>query len=71
MSACVRPIKVLQVKPQKERWQLTFETVDSDGLSPLVNRVRSLLKTALRAYGLRCVDHRITQEAEPPKKEHS
>jgi len=43
--------------PGKVRWVLTFKA-EGDG-PPVECRVRRLLKAALRAYGLRCLDHRI------------
>jgi hypothetical protein len=45
-----------------EKWTLTFELDKNiqfpDGKEwPMVVRIRKLLKTALRAYGLRCIKH--------------
>jgi hypothetical protein len=49
---------------------ITLTLVDNGGSAPLVNRVRSALKTLLRAFGLRCVsvkwDDQEHEPEEPP-----
>ena len=40
----------------KERWTIELES-DSEGGAPMALRVRKLLKTALRFYGLRAVGY--------------
>ena len=41
-------------------WQITFRA-EGDG-PPVECRIRRLLKAALRAYGLRCVEYRLTDD---------
>jgi hypothetical protein len=53
-----------QGEAMKEQWQMTFESVASALIDiPVEARVRMLLKTALRAYDLRCVDIRKVDAA--------
>lgn len=56
--------------PPKEQWILTFELAghSSQPGPPIYLRVRKLLKSALRAYGLRCV-HNVCKPI-PPDPEH-
>jgi hypothetical protein len=52
---------------ERETWQLTFTGAGVG--APVVCRIRRLLKAALRAYGLRCTDHRqIAPPPPPPEK---
>lgn len=44
----------MNTKP--ETWTLTFRDARPDSVVPFVIRVRKLLKYALRALGLRCIE---------------
>jgi hypothetical protein len=53
----------------KDRWVLSFEATGEG--PPVEIRIRRLLKTALRAYDLRCVhveNHEVGKEVRPDKK---
>jgi hypothetical protein len=54
--------------PDRARFELVIRDAGKPGDAPTINRLRRLLKSMLRAYGLRCVTIREIGMVNRPEK---